>query len=352
MRMMHPPVDLLNLVAESVIEDRLRREPASALELRTPLNHVAHAIRVGDVLYIPEYRLQILGDRRVPIEAMGNRYTSAAQPAAVKYYLADVRPTPYSSPFETTYVDDEVYVLSNVYSSNLYHFSEELLRVVLLERAGMMPRYVLPNCPLSFAYIDALGLDRQRVIVPSVPTIFRSVLYVTNISLADLSLFSDLFLELRERVLAAASGIPSPYGKRLWLERGAFAVNRARELVPSADIDRCLDEYGFTRLDMGALPLLEQIAAVHQAEVIAGPHGAALTHCMYMKTGSTVIELFSPNYLYHCWLEICRLLKHRYLMLAGTNTRLLPYAHSNKVHVEAAQLRMAFQATAMTVGVG
>jgi capsular polysaccharide biosynthesis protein len=343
----HPPVDFSKLVAESVIEDRLRRAPDSVTVVRTHAGHTAHVARV-EVVYLPEPRLQLVGGQSMPIEAIADPGTSATQPKIVGKKLERVqKPLRYESAFEVAQVDEDVCILSNLYSSNFCHFSEALLRVVVLAQAGLTPRFVLPNRPaFVLEYLRALGLA-DRCMFVSEPTVFRSALYPTNLWFGNVRRFPDVFFELRERLLAAASAIATPYGKRLWLDRGPSALDRKRDFVSSEAIDKCLDEHGFSRIDMGSVPLLDQIAAAHQAEVIAGPHGAAFTHCMFMKSGSTVIELFSPNYLNHCWTEICRLLNHRYVMLAGTNTPHLPYPFLRRVQVDAAQLEVAFHASAV-----
>ena len=106
--------------------------------------------------------------------------------------------------------------------------------------------------------------------MPSDPVVFRSALYTTNLNFLDLSKCVDVFYELRERLFSATTEISSPYGSRLWLDRSAN-LDPERALVNSEEVDSCLDGHGFTRLDIGGLPLLEQIAAARSADVIAGP---------------------------------------------------------------------------------
>jgi capsular polysaccharide biosynthesis protein len=143
-------------------------------------------------------------------------------------------------------------------------------------------------------------------------------------------------------MVTAAAPITSPYGKRLWLDRGINA-NRPGQLVNSEEVDVCLEGYGFKRLDIGSLPLLQQVAASFNADVIAGPHGAAFVHCMYMKPESTVIEVFSPRYIMGGSFEICRLLRHRYVMIADYNSPQYPYRYGQDVHVDCRQLALALQ---------
>src|SRR5262249_34675825 len=193
----------------------------------------------------------------------------------------------------------------------------------------------------AFEFWDALGLDRRRLMQVSLePIVFRSALYTTNLSFNDLGLSKcpDIFFELRDRMFSAATGISSPYGRRLWLDRGINVGNTERDLINSEEVDTYLDGYGFTRLDIGNLPLLQQIAASRDADVIAGPHGSAFLHCMYMNPKSTVIEIFSPNYLNGYSFEICRVLRHRYVMTVGPNAPHWPYRHGLGILVPSDQL--------------
>lgn len=339
-----PALDVQALVTRSIIADLRSAAPDLIREIRAHLGTTAHVARVADVLYLPDLGLQVVGHRVVPNEGIVYPLNLPYLQAKQRGQDAGVAP-PYSAPFEATYVDEEVCVLSNMFSRNFSHFTEELLKVLLLERAGYSPRYVYTSLPaFAFAYWDALGMDRRRLMqVPEAPMVFRSALYPTNLNFDDLSACPDVFFELRERMLDASRGITSPCGPRLWLDRGGHTSNGDRGVVNEADVQACLAGYGFTRLDIGSLPLLEQIAAARDAEAIAGPHGSAFLHSMYIKPGSTVIEAFSPLLLNGYSFEICRVLKHKYRLLVDYNAPQWPYAHGLGVLVNIPQLRLALQ---------
>jgi capsular polysaccharide biosynthesis protein len=344
----HAPLHLHDLVSHSIIEEALKRNPNAVRNVRAHLGSTAHVLSVENVLYVPSLGLQIVDDRLVPAEGivdpsnlafLQHRFRSGADSEEDTACL--------SCSFSPRYVDEEVCILSNVFSRNFSHFTEELFKVLILERAGYTGPYVYTALP-SFAieFWDALGLDRRRLTqVSSDPVVFRSALYTTNLNFLDLSKCVDVFFELRERMFSATAEISSPYGSRLWLDRGAD-LNPARALVNSEEVDSCLEGYGFTRLDPGGLPLLEQIAAARNADVIAGPHGSAFMHCAYMKERSTVMEIFSPNYLDGQYsVEICRVLGHRYIMIVGHNLPVhgWPYPHGTAVEVPLNQLGLALQ---------
>jgi hypothetical protein len=342
---MHQPVDVRTLVSESVIDARLASGCNSVRAVQTHRGNVVHAVRLPDVLYLSHFGLQVLDQRLVPVEAIRNPLNLRFLQRILRRRAKLGFEPPYTSPFEVHDVDEDVCILSNMYSTNFCHFTEELLKVLILERGGFKPRYVYTHLPpFAFDYFAAMGLDRARLLqIPEEPAVFRSAYYTTAIDFSDLTPCPDIFFELRDRMCAAASGIRSRYGKRLWLDRGVNVADTTRGFVNPDEIQGCLDDFGFTRLDIGSLPLLEQIAAVRDAEVIAGPHGAAFTHAIYMKPRSNVIEVFSPLYLNLCWGEICRALTLRYAMLAHSHTKDCPYQFGRQVYVSPRQLRIAFQ---------
>lgn len=338
---MHPPLDVQTLISKSIIDEMLESDADSVRRVATHLGNTAHVLAVEDVLYMPDLGLQIVNNRFVPAEGIVDPWNLGF----LQRQLEHGAPSYSSSDFPTKYVDEEVCILSNMFSDNFSHFTEELLKVLILERARYSGSYVYTNLPeFAFEFWDALGLDRRRLKQVSLePLVFRSALYTTNLNFLDLSKCPDIFFELRDRMFSAAAGISSPFGKRLWLDRGSNVADSERGLVNSEEVVSCLDGYGFTRLDIGSLPLLQQIAASRDADVIAGPHGSAFLHCMYTKPHSAIIEIFSPNYLNGYSFEICRVLRHRYVMIVGDNAPHAPYRYGKRIYVPCNQLCLALQ---------
>lgn len=270
--------------------------------------------RVPDVLYIPDLRLQVIGDRLVPSEALQHEWyldfeiARAFQGAAARF----------SEPFACDRRADEVCVLANFYSRNFLHFvTEELAKVTVLEEAGYTGRYLIAGLP-AFAgeALSMLGLAPERIIETIAgPTLFAAAWYVTPINPYQAMDFPDVYLALRERLLAAAAPNSQNGGERLWLERRTGVNNHSREIVNRAEVDALLNRFGFARIDMGAMPLAEQVAVARDTLVLAGPHDAGNVHALFMPAGSDVIECYSPLYINPAVQELCLLMRHRYSML-------------------------------------
>lgn len=272
------------------------------------------ATHVPDVLYVPDLRLQLIGDADVPTESLQHEWTLAFEIERQFGGLAEQ----FSAPFECDRSSDEVCVLSNFYSRNFAHFiTEELIKVIVLEQAGFTGRYVIARLPpFAAEALLMLGISRERLVeTVEQPTIFAAAWYVTPIHGGRAMEFPEVFLTLRERLLAAAAPKLPTRSERVWLERRVGVHNQSREVVNRDEVGRILDAYGFSRIDMATLPLEEQVAVAGATDVLAGPHGAGMVHAFFMAPGSDVIECYSPLLVNPGVIELCLLMRHRYSML-------------------------------------
>jgi hypothetical protein len=91
-----------------------------------------HAGTADNVLYLPDRGLQVLCDRFVPLEA-------TPYPGALAYVqkasMSDGRGR-YQGLLEVREADEDVCILSNIWSNNIYHWMEELFKVTVLEISG------------------------------------------------------------------------------------------------------------------------------------------------------------------------------------------------------------------------
>ncbi len=83
------------------------------------------------------------------------------------------------------------------------------------------------------------------------------------------------------------------------------------------EILNLLKSYGFTVIVLESMSVLEQAALFSQAKIIISPHGSGLTNLVFCQPGTKVIELFTPNYVYHCYWWISNLIGLDYYYLLG-----------------------------------
>jgi hypothetical protein len=301
------------------------------------------AVRLSDVLYVPSaleigQSLQIIGGRYLPIEALFDQWT----PWFVKPRILERGISEFDQFAESDH-DGDVCILGNLFSRNFTHCHEEMMKVVALEQAKFECRYVLSDLP-AFAreLLAILGVAAERILEVRSPTRFRSVLFSTPVSYRNVADYPDVLLDLRARLLQAGAGEHREYGTRLWLDRGA-QTRLGRRLVNEEDVHRLLERYGFQRLDMGALPVREQISVASKMQVMSGLHGSQFVHSQLMPGRSHVIECFSPLYLNPTYTDIYRVLRHRYSQVTNTNTHIFPDVHGGDVMVDCQQLDLALR---------
>ena len=324
-----------SLVGEPSRYASIRVEKTSPSHFKTPVT----VVRAKNVLYVPALRLQVIEGGIVPQEAVPEPWTLGFE--IKRDFQGNAER--YRREFDRVSSNEEVCILSNFYSRNFYHWvTEELPKVVILERHGFSGRYVLPGLPgFAFEFMSMLGVADDRLIAQvDEPTVFATALYTTSIHGWNVLEHKEVFLALRESLLSTA-GV-SEASNRLWMDRGLGVNNKGRELVNVEEVHAVLMRHGFEVVDMAALPVRQQIAAAHNAAALAGPHGAGFAHVMFQKHGSSVIECFSPQFINPGVLELCRLMSHRYSMLVHENAY-DSYPFGNRLKINCSHLELALQ---------
>ena len=330
------------LVCASVLDEGEGRvSTAQELSVSAFASDGVRAARVADVLYLPDLGLQLVDRRLVPLEAIQNAWRLGFELRRNFAGKAEV----YRRPFETTVVEQEVCILTNLYSRNFsIWIAEELIKVIVLERSGYRGRYVIAARLPEFAMqcMTMLGVPEERILRDvKGPTVFRSVVYVTAIQARTMARYPAPFFALREALLQAAGQAPRS-SRRLWMERGVGVNNPGREVVNAEEVFALIGRYGFEIVDMAAQPLASQIALANAAEVISGPHGAAFVHAMFMPPSSTVIECFSPEFINTNWFGILQLMQHRYFMIVHKRAH-DPYPFGHQIMVDCAHLELTLR---------
>lgn len=95
--------------------------------------------------------------------------------------------------------------------------------------------------------------------------------------------------------------IPKQEKRRLYISREDALT---RQIVNDQDVWRLLHAYGYEKVTLTGLPLLEQMALFRSAESIISPHGAGLSHLIWCDPKTSVIELFHQNYVNVCYWHV------------------------------------------------
>ncbi|MCK5891550.1 glycosyltransferase family 61 protein [Aeromicrobium sp.] len=152
----------------------------------------------------------------------------------------------------------------------------------LLEIAGYGHLPVVEDAP-------DLAVRADRLFVPSIPNVLEN---------APASTVAWVREHLRPRPEA------DPRPRRLYVTRGTQP--NSRRVVREAELWALLEARGFEKVEPGGLSPQEQIDVFSAAEMIVGPHGAALTNLLFAPAGVTVVELFTASYVNQCYWSISR----------------------------------------------
>jgi hypothetical protein len=337
-------INVKDLATASVIQ-MVRDEGGRVDTIASPSGALAiELVRMDEVHWVPSVlgvgqSLQIVRGRYLPIEAVFDDWIAEF----VSSRVLQRGVASFDGFLDSEHAGD-VCVLGNVFSRNFTHWHEELMKVVVLEQAGIDCTYVLSDLPkFARALLELIGIPASRILEITRPTRFRNALYSTPVSYRNVADHPGVLLALRDRLLQVDISDQPAYGERLWLDRGK-QTRLGRKLVNEEEVHRLLEQHGFQRLDMGALPIESQVSAARGMRVLAGLHGSQFVHSQLMAPRSTVIECFSPLWLNPTYTDIYRVLRHRYSQLTSTNMLpLFPDPYAGDVFVDCRQLDLALQ---------
>ena len=78
-----------------------------------------------------------------------------------------------------------------------------------------------------------------------------------------------------------------------------------------------LTEFGFQSVALESLSIQQQAALLSQAQIVISAHGSGLTNLVFCNSGTQVIEIFSPNYVYPCYWLLSNLAGLDYSYILG-----------------------------------
>ena len=121
---------------------------------------------------------------------------------------------------------------------------------------------------------------------------------------------------LRRRALEKVVPGPELPG-RIYLSRRAL---RGRSVRNERRLEKEFERAGFLRVRPETLSFLEQVRLFHNAEVVAGPGGAAMTNLLFCRPGAKVLGLTGErNRTYSMWANLSRKAGAQFLYVAGAH---------------------------------
>jgi capsular polysaccharide biosynthesis protein len=276
-------------------------------------------------------------DGNVPNESIGDWNLGYVRSSCI------TSETLYQDDFEADYSSLHVCVLGNVYSKTFGHWTEEMLKVCVLENIGFDGCYVVCDMPrFCHEFLNLAGIDRARILDVRTPTIFKSAVFSTRIDHENIERHPNVLRLLREILFTRIDQAPSPHGERIWLERGATATNGGF-LLNHDEVEAVLARYGVVSVDMGMLSVADQLRVARDMRLAGGVHGSQFVHVQFMPFRSVVIECFSPWHINPSVTEICRTLSHHYYQMVPRNTHYAPHPQSRDTVVNSSHLDLVLR---------
>jgi capsular polysaccharide biosynthesis protein len=246
-------------------------------------------------------------------------YFNTSRPSEHPMYLHPFPPAPRQVP-------GRLGVLASRGDRVYYHFLMDVLpRLGVLEQCPEVAPpdrwYVPADLPFQQQLLDLVGIGPDRRIDSSeAPHVQAECLVVPGLPGTNVQNPAWAVAFLRERLLPP--GLERVPGRNLYVTRGDSPNNR---IVRNEDeLLRALDGRGFRRIDPGQMPVVDQIRAFAEADVIVSAHGSALANIVFASPGACLIELFPrghvvPDY----WKLACGVpgLEYRYVTGVGATDR-------------------------------
>ena len=190
-------------------------------------------------------------------------------------------------------LDGEYCAAAGFWGRNYWHFTFQMLdRIAVMEAAGFKGKYILVRTGFSQEILSMLpiGLDR--------------VLWIDDLDDASSYCFERVFFlhlddylyhgnRAARPLLRYANSIENTLDKRF--DYSVFPsrlfVKRigTRKLIGA---EALLQEYGFATIVPEELSVQDQMAYFRAADVVVTPHGANSTNSLYMRPGSSFVEVF------------------------------------------------------------
>ena len=107
---------------------------------------------------------------------------------------------------------------------------------------------------------------------------------------------------------------PLPRRERIFVSRRKAEY---RYLTNQAAVSELLGHWGFREVVLEQMPFQEQVMLFAAAEAVVSQNGSGLANILFCQPGTVVVEIFSPDYVQHCFWVLAEHAKLNYWYLIG-----------------------------------
>lgn len=198
-----------------------------------------------------------------------------------------------------------VVTLTEFWESNYYHWLFQVLpRMYLVERVGLRPDYLYVEYEQEFQKqsLEMMGYKKEQIInsrqyeiLSPTNLIVPSVVGIPGIAPGwACEYLRETFLKQK---LVKKHDFES-YQKRIYISR---ASARCRKVENEEEVVNVLKKFEFQVIELETLSFIDQVNLFNSADIVIAPHGSGLSNIVFCRTGTKVIEIFSPEYVNPCY---------------------------------------------------
>lgn len=204
---------------------------------------------------------------------------------------------------------------------NFFHWITDILPLLLVppfkqRLSEISATVVLPKIRSRFQSesLALLGLDRLRTIpMDSIGLMHCENVFVPILPQTTGQVHPKVREVLRTEFHNAMVDTSPIRSKRVYISRR----QGTRSVLNEEDLLKLLIPLGFNSVCLEELSLVEQISLFSQAEFVVAPHGAGLTHILFLPANASVVELFSDSFYNGCYWRLACLGSHPYTSVFG-----------------------------------
>ena len=288
-------VDYLEISIKSVV---IRAGEQACFENTLRFNE-SYISRFNEATVIPEYGMVVLEDQilikdsaHVKLCHMGVFSSCLKEITDERALLCTAMPTCFEE-------ENCIYLGVN---NNFYHWLiEELPRLHIIERSKLFSESpILVDHTISewqCKLLAMMGIERERLRKLDFlrPVRFKNLVVPSHLS-RDMVAHPDAVSFMRSKLLGRSLDLKPKHGKRLYVGRRDH-VETKRGMLNEKSVREKFRRSNFQIVDTGKLSIEEQIELFADAEVIAGPGGAALTNILFAPKQARVLSLGSSDIL-------------------------------------------------------
>jgi hypothetical protein len=202
-------------------------------------------------------------------------------------------------------------------SHNYYHWLFDVLpRIKLYSGVADHISHFCISATVPQKFLDILlqfGIPQNKILlVNETDKLHFDNLYVASLPGSEGRSPKWAIEYLRRLLIPSTNPIPT---RKIYFKRGDQGD---RKILNEALIISLLEREGFETIDPDKLTIAAQIELMQQAKLVISTHGAALSNLLFVQEGTSVIEIFSPDYFRtDCYFTLARILNLNYQYLKG-----------------------------------